>query len=252
MADRLLLVTSPLLHGADVLAVQKRLHELGFEPGALDGVYGPATERAVRAFQAAAGSRRTASSGRRRGRRSTRPGRQPPAGSAVGRRALAEARRWIGTHEDPPGLEPHPVRRLVRARRRALVQHLRQLLLRRRRRDDDRRRLPRRRLLGPRLRLRPDHRGVAPRHRHVARPCRTEPGRPRDLQLGRRPTRPHRDRRARRRRRDFTAIEGNTSVGNDSDGGEVMRRSARSPTSTASAASHFPNDPRTRLLRTRA
>ena len=45
MAGRLLLVTSPLLHGADVIAVQRRLVELGLDPGSIDGVYGPATER---------------------------------------------------------------------------------------------------------------------------------------------------------------------------------------------------------------
>ena len=108
MADRLLLVTSPLLHGADVLAVQKRLHELGFEPGALDGVYGPATERAVRAFQAAAGIRADGVVGpaTRKALDEARPA--PPQGSAVGRRALAEARRWIGTHEDPPGSNRTP------------------------------------------------------------------------------------------------------------------------------------------------
>jgi hypothetical protein len=108
MADRLLLVTSPLLHGADVLAVQKRLHELGFEPGALDGVYGPATERAVRAFQAAAPIRADGVVGpaTRKALDEARPA--PPQGRAVGRRALAEARRWIGTHEDPPGSNRTP------------------------------------------------------------------------------------------------------------------------------------------------
>ena len=53
--DRLLLVTSPLLTGPDVLAVQRRLAALGFDPGRPDGEYGPATEHAVREFQEAAG-----------------------------------------------------------------------------------------------------------------------------------------------------------------------------------------------------
>lgn len=41
--------------GLDVLAVQQRLNDLGFARIAEDGVYGPATEAAVRAFQRAAG-----------------------------------------------------------------------------------------------------------------------------------------------------------------------------------------------------
>ena len=53
--DRLLLVTSPLLTGPDVLAVQRRLAALGFDPGPLDGEYGPATEHAVRELQETAG-----------------------------------------------------------------------------------------------------------------------------------------------------------------------------------------------------
>jgi len=34
----------------------------------------------------------------------------------------------------------------------------------------------------------------------------------------------------------FSAIEGNTSIASDSDGGEVMRRDRTPPTSTASVA----------------
>src|SRR3954452_17115399 len=100
MADRLLLVTSPLLTGADVVAVQRRLALLGFAPGAADGRYGTATERAVRAFQAAAGL--TADSivepQTRQAFEAARPA-PPPAPASPGRRALAEARRWLGTTE---------------------------------------------------------------------------------------------------------------------------------------------------------
>ncbi len=36
-------------------AVQHELTERGYDPGPVDGVYGPKTERAIRAFQAASG-----------------------------------------------------------------------------------------------------------------------------------------------------------------------------------------------------
>jgi len=41
--------------GADVLSLQRRLMEKGFRPGAIDGVFGPATEAAVLAFQKSQG-----------------------------------------------------------------------------------------------------------------------------------------------------------------------------------------------------
>ena len=44
-----------MLRGEDVLAVQARLIELGFDPGKADGVYGPMTATAVTAYQAANG-----------------------------------------------------------------------------------------------------------------------------------------------------------------------------------------------------
>lgn len=44
-----------MLRGDDVLAVQARLIELGFEPGKADGVYGPLTAAAVKAFQGSRG-----------------------------------------------------------------------------------------------------------------------------------------------------------------------------------------------------
>jgi len=50
---RVLQVTSPYMSGPDVLAVQQALASRGFSPGPLDGIYGPLTAAAVRAFQAA-------------------------------------------------------------------------------------------------------------------------------------------------------------------------------------------------------
>lgn len=105
---RLLHVTSPLQHGADVASVQRRLKRLGFAPGPIDGQYGPATAAAVRAFQTwkhlvpdgAVGPLTHAAL------IASAPRRRPHGGA--GRRALAEARRWVGTHEDPPGSNRTP------------------------------------------------------------------------------------------------------------------------------------------------
>ena len=37
--------------GDDVATLQRRLHEMGFDPGRIDGMFGPETERALREFQ---------------------------------------------------------------------------------------------------------------------------------------------------------------------------------------------------------
>ena len=34
-------------HGDDVAALQKRLHDLGFDCGRIDGIFGPDTERGL-------------------------------------------------------------------------------------------------------------------------------------------------------------------------------------------------------------
>ena len=52
---RRLHLTSPLLHGSDVAAVQIALAYRGFNLVQVDGIYGPDTVAAVRAFQTAAG-----------------------------------------------------------------------------------------------------------------------------------------------------------------------------------------------------
>jgi peptidoglycan L-alanyl-D-glutamate endopeptidase CwlK len=44
-------VLSEGMEGKDVLALQKRLQKGGFSPGAIDGIFGPATEAALIAFQ---------------------------------------------------------------------------------------------------------------------------------------------------------------------------------------------------------
>lgn len=55
MAQRLLKIAAPMLYGADVRHVQERLHAFGFDPGNVDGIYGPRTLAAVKAFQRAKG-----------------------------------------------------------------------------------------------------------------------------------------------------------------------------------------------------
>ena len=52
---RYLKVTDPYMRGDDVLQVQTALAQRGFDPGTLDGIYGPRTEAAVKNFQAASG-----------------------------------------------------------------------------------------------------------------------------------------------------------------------------------------------------
>jgi peptidoglycan hydrolase-like protein with peptidoglycan-binding domain len=49
---RTLRYSMPLMRGDDVVAVQRRLKEMGYLSGAVDGIFGPGTARAVGAFQA--------------------------------------------------------------------------------------------------------------------------------------------------------------------------------------------------------
>ncbi len=56
LGDRVLShVPGHFLEGDDVASLQRRLVELGFRPGKVDGTFGPETERAVRAFQSGVG-----------------------------------------------------------------------------------------------------------------------------------------------------------------------------------------------------
>ena len=51
LGDRLLYLRTPMLRGDDVADLQRRLNELGFDVGRVDGILGPDTERAVKDFQ---------------------------------------------------------------------------------------------------------------------------------------------------------------------------------------------------------
>ncbi len=48
-------LTEPRIEGEAVRELQQRLTDQGFDPGPIDGIFGPQTEAAVRAFQRAAG-----------------------------------------------------------------------------------------------------------------------------------------------------------------------------------------------------
>lgn len=51
LGDRLLLLRRPFMRGEDVAELQSRLSHFGFDPGKIDGIFGPGTERAVLEFQ---------------------------------------------------------------------------------------------------------------------------------------------------------------------------------------------------------
>ncbi|MFI5035682.1 MAG: peptidoglycan-binding protein [Acidimicrobiales bacterium] len=51
LGQRLLFVTASPLRGDDVAELQTRLAQLGFDPGRIDGIFGPRTEGALRDFQ---------------------------------------------------------------------------------------------------------------------------------------------------------------------------------------------------------
>jgi N-acetylmuramoyl-L-alanine amidase len=51
LGERLLYVTQPNLRGDDVAELQTRLAQLGFDPGRIDGIFGPVLEAALRDFQ---------------------------------------------------------------------------------------------------------------------------------------------------------------------------------------------------------
>ncbi len=51
LGDRLLYLVNPYLRGDDVAELQVRLSQLGFDPGRVDGVFGPLLDRALSEFQ---------------------------------------------------------------------------------------------------------------------------------------------------------------------------------------------------------
>jgi len=107
-------VTSPFMRGPAVLEVQQQLAALGLLPGPLDAAYGPATAAAVRAFQTArglevdgwVGSETRAALAVAAGAPGTATFPRP--GSAIGKEALAEAVRQLGVKESPPGSNRTP------------------------------------------------------------------------------------------------------------------------------------------------
>lgn len=52
LGDRLLYVSRPYLRGDDIVMLQQSLSRLGFDPGRVDGIFGPLTETALADFQA--------------------------------------------------------------------------------------------------------------------------------------------------------------------------------------------------------
>ena len=51
LGDRILYMKSPPMRGDDIAQLQRQMNTLGFDSGKEDGIFGPNTDRAVRAFQ---------------------------------------------------------------------------------------------------------------------------------------------------------------------------------------------------------
>lgn len=57
LGDRSLQIQQPNMRGDDVAVLQSRLVEMGFNPGRVDGIFGPLTEAAVSDFQKSVGAK---------------------------------------------------------------------------------------------------------------------------------------------------------------------------------------------------
>lgn len=104
MANRELHITTPKMSGDDVILLQKLLTSEGYAPGPIDGFYGTSTFGAVRAFQAAHGLEDDGVVGEKTwaALTSPQPNIVPRPPSFAGPLALAEAVKYIGIKEDPP------------------------------------------------------------------------------------------------------------------------------------------------------
>ncbi len=108
---RMLHVTSPAMSGEDVLELQERLCALGYEPGARDGVYGVATAVAVKDFQrdnkceldgiVGNETRRLLQTAKKRPARRAGGRSVPRDASSLGLEALQEAIKHVGKKESP-------------------------------------------------------------------------------------------------------------------------------------------------------
>lgn len=97
-------ITSPKMSGDDVLAVQNMLSAAGYSPGPIDGFYGTSTFGAVQAFQAAHGLTVDGSVGPLTwaALNSTNIKPAPTPNLVHGPAALTEAVKYLGIKETPP------------------------------------------------------------------------------------------------------------------------------------------------------
>jgi len=109
---RLLLLVTPELAGVDVATAQRELLAAGDDPGPLDGVYGPTTAAAVRAFQRGHGLRVDGIVGPQTALAlASSPVPAKPEQNAPGPGALAWMAARLGMDENPPGSNDNEITR---------------------------------------------------------------------------------------------------------------------------------------------